>query len=99
MTTPEQKARAAADERARTDNLRKKCFALAKELGLTDEMRHALSGVVFGVPEDRPRWRDMNYEQLGRLADHLLGYHYITTLKEQYPPNHHTIPNEGDQPT
>lgn len=74
-----------ADREARTESLRRKCFMLAKEIGLTDTDRHELSIMLPGAPDTGAPWRALSYDQLARLADWLTGWTFIHTILRDRP--------------
>lgn len=89
--------------------LRRKCFALAKGLGLDDDQRHELSVLIPGIDPDRGPfgWRHFSFDQLARLCDYLCGAVYVEKIQrdratreayEQLMRRQPSTPPENEQP-
>lgn len=71
-----------ADE-ARKSAMFKRAMMYADQLGLTDEMRYDLAGMIPTFKDgDDTSWKSLNEKQLHDLLCMLDGYVYITFLKE-----------------
>lgn len=57
---------------------RKKAYAVAREIGLTDEERHALAGYV--LRRDATSWKSLSDSQMTRLLDAMEGFVLIHSL-------------------
>lgn len=57
---------------------RKKAYLMAKEIGLTDDERHALAGYV--LRRDATSWKGLSDNQMTRLLDAMEGFVLIHSL-------------------
>lgn len=58
-----------------------KCYALAEELGLTDDSRHELALMIPSIDKDSEgSWRSLNSQQLHELLTMLEGYVFVRFL-------------------
>lgn len=61
-----------------SESKRRKCYALAKELGLTTQERHDLAQVL--LRRDITSWGQLNERQYERVLDALEGFTLVQAL-------------------
>ena len=68
---------------------RRKLYMLAKQIGLSDDERHALAEYL--LRRDITSWKQLDDAQVCRLLDAIEGWHLISELEAQRTP----APPEG----
>jgi hypothetical protein len=63
---------------ASQSDIRRKAYALAKEIGLDRQDRHALSNMI--LCNDHDSWRHISDTQLARVLDAMEGFALVTYL-------------------